>query len=39
MSSCMESIDKTLTKSLDAEKLHHTIVAKERTVPIIPLHK
>ena len=38
MSSCMESIDSTLTKSLEAEKLHHPMVARERIVPIIPLH-
>lgn len=39
MSSCMESIDNTLTKSLEAEKLHHTMVAKEMMLPIMPLHK
>lgn len=39
MSSCMESIDNTLTKSFEAEKLHHTIITKATTVPTIPLKK
>lgn len=37
MSSCIEFIDNTLTNSLEAEKLHHTMMASESTVPIIPL--
>ena len=37
MSSCMESIFRTLTNSLEAEKLHHAMIAKDKIVPIMPL--
>ena len=29
----------TLTNSLEAEKLHHPIIVRERTVPSIPLQR
>lgn len=36
-SNCIESMDSTLTKSLEAEKLHHVMMINERIVPKIPL--